>query len=303
MRGEKEESCFNKVKNALFFSNGKPICNFLNGCSYCDVDTESFAKEYLFYCNSYFQQNYFGLLEDERIEFANIIRTAKPNPSSSEFPDFIFDNGFIEHFQITSSQVTRKGATHTRIESNFKCRVNVDAKKIKEEWEETPSFDKIRSKEWVFQNPVHSHSFLIDSFKKNWEHHLMSREKYSGNKKIGIFMIEYPEVALAMCENVYGNWIDGMAHGDMRDQENFNEYRLSRDKELLKYIYDYKSVIKYVVFMNPVRCEVIRTEKILYLLNLMPWEYLIYPMQVYTVSTMSNITMRDPFEKGDGEDE
>ena len=55
--------------------------------------------------------------------------------------------------------------------------------------------------------------------------------------------------------------------------------------------------------MNPVRCEVIRTEKILYLLNLMPWEYLIYPMQVYTVSTMSNITMRDPFEKGDGEDE
>ena len=130
-----------------------------------------------------------------------------------------------------------------------------------------------------------------------------SCKKYSSKKDIGIFMIEYPETALAMCENVYGDWIAGMAQGDMREQESFKDYRLSRDKELLKYIYGFNSVIKYVVFVNPVRCEVICTENIPYLIHLMPWEYLVYPMQVCTVSTVSNITMPVAYAEGDEDDD
>lgn len=126
-----------------------------------------------------------------------------------------------------------------------------------------------------------------------------SYKKYSGKKDIGIFMIEYPEIALAMCENVYGDWTDGMAQGDMREQESFKDYRLSRDKELLKYIYDFSSVIKYVVFVNPVRCEVIRTENIPYLISLMPWDYCIYPMQVSTFDTLLNIEIPVSFTGGD----
>ncbi len=279
MRGEKESACFGRIKSALF------------------------TKSPAFYCNSDFNKNYFGLLENERLEFANIIRTAKPNPSSSEFPDFIFDNGFIEHFQITSSQVNRKGATHAKKESEFWRKVKSETEKIEEEWNETPSFDRVRSESWVFQNPVHSHNFLIDSFKQNWEHHLESYQKYSGKKDIGIFMVEYPETALAMCENVYGDWINGMAQGDMREQESFKDYRLSRDKELLKYIYAFKGVIKYVAFVNPERCEVIRTENIPYLIHLMPWDYLVYPMQVCTMATVSNITVPAPFAEGDENNE
>lgn len=301
IRGEKENLCFNRVKNALFLKNKKPICNSFNGCSCFDVGEDSFIKEHSSYCNFEFNQNYFGLLKKEQIEFANIIRTAKPNPSSSEFPDFIFRGGYIEHFQITSSQVTRKGATHARKESDFRNIVNAGIKKFKEDWNQTPSFDEVRSESWVYQNPAHSYDFLVYSFKKNWEHHLASRKKYSGEKEIGIFMIEYPEIALAMCENVYCNWINGMAQGDMREQESFKEYRLSRDKELLKYIYGFKDEIKYVIFVNTVRCEVIRTENILYLLRLMPWEYVIYPMQVNTVSIFSNITMPATFMEGDEE--
>lgn len=78
-----------------------------------------------------------------------------------------------------------------------------------------------------------------------------SYQKYSGKKDIGIFMIEYPETALAMCENVYGRWIDGMAQGDVREQESFKDYRLSRDKALLNYMYDFRNEIKYVIFVNP----------------------------------------------------
>ena len=116
-------------------------------------------------------------------------------------------------------------------------------------------------------------------------------------------MIEYPETALAMCENVYGDWIAGMAQGDMHEQESFKDYRLSRDKELLKYIYGFNSVIKYVVFVNPVRCEVIRTENIPYLIRLMPWEYLVCPMQVCTVSTVSSITIPVAYAEGDEDDD
>lgn len=275
MRGDKESACFDKIKRALFYKDEMPICN------------------------PDFNKNYFGLLENERHEFANIIRTAKPNPSSSEFPDFIFDNGFIEHFRITSSQITRKGATHAREESEFRRRVGTESEELKEKWNETPSFDGVRSKSWAFQNPAHSYTFLINSFKQNWEHHLESYQKYSGEKDIGIFMLEYPETALAMCENVYGDWIDGMAQGDMREQESFKDYRLSRDKELLKYIYDFNSVIKYVIFVNPVRCEIIRTENIPYLIRLMPWDYLVCPMQVCTMATLSNITVPAFFAEGD----
>ena len=299
MRGDKESACFDKIKHALFYKDGMPICNPFDGCSAITATDDSFAKAHTFYCNSDFNKNYFGLLENERLEFANIIRAAKPNPSSSKFPDFIFDNGFIEHFQITSSQITRKGAFHARKESEFQRRVERETEELKKKWNETPSFDRVRSESWAFQNPAHSYTFLIDSFKQNWERHLESYQKYSGKKDIGIFMIEYPETALAMCENVYGRWIDGMAQGDMREQESFKDYRLSRDKKLLKYIYDFNKIIKYVIFVNPVRCDVIRTKNIPYLIRLMPWDYLVYPMQVCTMATVSNITIPVPYAEGD----
>ena len=298
MRGDKEAKCFDRIKKALFYLNEKPICNPFDGQSCFDVDTATFMENYLFYCNPDFKQNCFGLLESDWVEFTNTIRMAGANPSKSEFPDFIFDNGFIEHFQITSSRITRKGATHAREESEFKRRVDDDVEKLKKEWNETPSFSKVRSESWEFQNPVHSYEFLVESFKQNWENHIQSSKRYSKNKKIGIFMIEYPEIALAMCENVYCDWIDGMAQGDMRQQETFKEYRLSRDKELLKYIYGFKNVIKYVVYVNSIRCEVICTENIPYLQKLLPWEYIIYPMHVSTMSTLSNITIPVSFTEG-----
>ena len=266
-RGEKESACLERIKKGIL------------------------SRE--------FNQNYFGLLTDERIEFANIIRTAKPNPSSSEFPDFIFDNGFIEHFQITSSQVTRKGATHARKESDFRRKVDTETEKLKTEWDKTPSFDAVRSESWAFQNPAHSHEYLMNSFKQNWESHISSSKRFSGEKNIGIFMVEHPEISLAMCENVYDGWINGMSQGDMREQENFKDYRLSRDKALLNYMYDFRSEIKYVIFVNPQRSEVIRTANIPYLLQLMPWDYFIYPMQVCTMATVHNISIPNSLAKGD----
>lgn len=303
MRGDCELRCLNAVKNMVFCRNGQPMQNPFTHKTYLDVSTDEFKKDGIWLVNSDCCKSYFGLLENDREEFESVLRVAQPNPDASRFPDFIFENGFIEHFQVTSSAVTKKGAKHTKKESEFHRRVDADTEKLKAEWNETPSFDAVRSKSWAFTNPTHSYEFLADSFKHNWEHHMESYGKYTGSKQIGIFMVEYPEFALAMCENVYQDWIDGMSQGDMREQEKFKEYRLSRDKKLLQYVYQFKDKIKYVIFLNCKRIEVIRTENIPYLIKLLPWDYVIYPFMVNTVASVYNISVPvDPKQEGEIDD-
>ena len=303
MRGDCELKCLNFVKNLVFCKNGQPMQDPFTYKTYLDVSNDEFKEDRTTLVNSECHKSYFGLVENDREEFESVLRVAQPNPDASHFPDFIFENGFIEHFQVTSSAVTRKGATHTKKESEFRRRVDDDTKKLKAEWNETPSFDNVRAKSWAFTNPSHSYEFLDDSFRHNWEHHLESYEKYTGPKKIGIFMVEYPEFALAMCENIYQDWINGMSQGDMREQEEFHEYRLSRDKDLLQYIYQFKNIIKYVIFLNHTRIEVIRTENIPYLIKLLPWDYVICPLMANTVASVYNISVpKDLKQEGDADD-
>lgn len=291
MRGECESNCLNLVKDAVFCRDGQPLKHPLTHKSYVDVSKDEFERDKMLFINSECRRSYFGLLEKDRDEFENILRIAQPNAEASKFPDFVFENGFIEHFQITSSLLTRKGATHTKKEREFFRKVDVEKNKIECEWNQTPSFDRVRSASWSCSNPTHSHKFLINSFKNNWEHHMKSYKKYTGLKEIGIFMVEYPEFALAMHENVYHNWIDGMSHGDMREQETFKDYRLSRDKTLLEYIYEFRDSIKYVIFVNYKRFEVIQTKNIPYLISIIPWDYVIYPLHVITSSSLYNISV------------
>lgn len=303
MRGEKEKQCLERIKDVTFTKDGMPIKHPFTGKIHTEISDDEFVKEQIWYIDDNCHKNYFGLLEADRNEFEQILRKVEPNQKPSDFPDFVFTNGFIEHFQVTSSSVTRKGSNHAKKESEFKHRVETETKQIENEWNQTPSFEEVRSKSWAFSNPVHSHEFLITSFKNNWEHHMDSYRKYNGAKEIGIFMVEYPEVALSMCENMYCDWINGMSQGDMRGQEKFNEYRLSRDKKLLEYIYQFREQIKYVIFVNQVRYEVIRTENIPYLLKLMSWDFVIYPLTVNTVSTVKNISVSANLGQGGEQDD
>ena len=294
MRGEKEQACLDSIKEALFTYHGHLLIHPFTGKTHEEITNEEFLQEELWYVNNESSKHYFGLLEEDRQEFAFILRIAKANEKKSEFPDFIFENGFIEHFQITSSKTTRKGSEHIRTLHNFDLTVAQEAEQIKQEWNESPNFEKIRSRQWVLDNPDHNYYYLTQSFKKNWEHHIQSLKKYSGNKEIGIFLIEYTDVALSMVENVYKDWIDGMSQGDMREEEKFHCYRLSRDKEILKYVYDYRDWLKYVIFVYCDGFEVIRLDNIPYLLKLLPWEYIVYPMTVRTVSSLYSQSIKMP---------
>lgn len=303
MQGEREKECLNRVKKAVFYQDNQLIHNPFSNQTYKDASDEDFKRERNFFVNSEWCKCCFGLLESERTELEDILRTVKANPTKSAFPDFLFDHGFIEHFQITSSAVTKKGSVHIKRDKEFRQRVDAERSKFVSECSENLSLNKPLSKSWDNPNPKHSYKFLVESFKRNWESHMKSYRKYDGSKQIGIFMIEHPELALKMCEEVCPEWENGMSCGDLKPSEKFCEYRLSRDKNLLEYVYQFKNEIKYVLFVNQCRVEVIRTENIPYLITRLPWNYEIYPLDVTTSISVDLISMEKLRNQGDAIDD
>ncbi len=84
----------------------------------------------------------------------------------SEFPDFIFRKGFIEHFQVTSSKTTRKGAEHKKDEQAFKSAVQKEQEEVRKQWEHEMECNTLRSTSWTFEYGAHSYEDLKKSFFK-----------------------------------------------------------------------------------------------------------------------------------------
>ena len=273
LHGEKEKRCLNRVRQSAFWKDGKVIVNPVDKKNFQDASDEAFQKNQIWYINPDFYKCCFGLEEEDRIEIIEILRNARTNEIASNFPDFVFDYGFIEHFQISSSKLSRKGAAHTKKMMEFKAGIQKDIEKTIAECNEYLQIQNASDKYWAISNPEHTYEFLKGSFKAHWKKHIRSLEAYSGNKDCGIFMIEYTDRALEMFENIYSDWKNGMSQGDMRAPERILDYRLSRDKAMLEYIYGYRNQIKYVVFVYSSGVEVIRVENIPYITNPLPWQY------------------------------
>jgi len=212
MRGEAERKCFNLVKQHLK------------------------------------AEDFFGTtVEDDRL-IRKIIDTAWENPKSSEFPDFIFDEGFVEHFQVTSSKVTRKGSTRrtedAEIDRDYENRVQSVMEKTPKDaitirTVETPQ-------QWYKAN---SYEYFRDSFERSFEDHMDSLRKYKGEKKHSVFMIEYSDAALCMSKRLPENQLLEVSYGDLLSKEN-PAYRLSRDTELLQYVFDKSDLVEFVIFVD-----------------------------------------------------
>lgn len=258
MRGEKEKRCLEIVK--MDFMNNYP-------------------------------SRFFGLNYEEVEELNQILDEIKANEELSKFPDFTFDNGFIEHFQITSSkEEIGKGSEHIKEINNFECKIRKEKLKIQDE-------KNFTSKHWIMKYSEHSHEYLVNSLMKNWNSHFESFQKYEGKRDIAIFMVQYLDMALEMYENVYENWVDGMNNGDLRKPEKLDCYRITRDKEILEYIYEFKEKIKYVIFVYGEKCEIIKLENIPYILKLIPWNYAIAPkmnaMLISSTYKIPNVVIGD----------
>ena len=190
----------------------------------------------------------FAMSYEDDLVIDNALSSARPNPQSSSFPDFVFDGGFIEHFQVTSSYENRKGSTMERENSEL---VRDFYKRTVEATENLPS-DCMTIQSVSGPNmwhKQHSYENFCDSFISNFESHLASMRKYSGNKEYGIFLIEYADSALCMSKRYAADLMTEVSYGDLLTREN-PTYRLSRDIDLLTYVYDKRDEIEFVIFVD-----------------------------------------------------
>lgn len=190
--------------------------------------------------------------------------SAKPNKHLSEFPDFIFEQGFIEHFQVTSAKESSKGDNNRISEVNFKKESQKKFDHDKQGFLNSMPCHGTLSTDILEMNcPEYSYEFFIDSFKRNFEKHIHSLDNYNGNKSIGIFMIERTGARVTVLKN-----------GRFR-----KFYKIEYDKNLLAYLYAFVDKLKYLICFwgdtqgdlgGDISCEIIEISKIPELINKVP---------------------------------
>lgn len=219
MRGEKEARCLNMVKDFLFKNNIS------------------------FYC-------------DNKLEIIKLISSVKKNPVSSEFPDFISKHCLIEHFQVTSSKETRKGAEHCINQNKFLKDIKTQTNNFYEDMNKTMPTNKLVVQKSQATYNYYTYQNYEKSFKKNWEKHIKSLEKYNVKKDKAIFLIEYNGAPLTC----------------IRNQKVPESYNFSEDVNLLEYIYGFRDRIHYVIFIDGQHCQIIETKLIDNLVKMIPKE-------------------------------
>lgn len=224
-------------------------------------------------------ENYYGLSEEDIAEFTKCLNSSTPNENSSEFPDFICDNGFIEHFQVTSSVDNKKGSKQIKEEFQFKNTVSSEVEEFQKNY--MPNSNTFYHNR--FQHPIHSHNYFVQSFKKHWEHHIKSLNNYKISKQVGIFLVEYKDSKLYMLEQIKDNSIP-----PSRRQKQFDYYDITKDKEVLNYIYNFKNEVQFVIMVCGEHIMVVKVSSIPQIINKMDCEYQIVGGE-YTVTAFTSI--------------
>ncbi len=222
---------------------------------------------------------YFGTTLEDCEQIKRIVLSAEPNPENSRFPDFISEEGFIEHFQISSGKTTRNGSLHKRDIAKFNSDYESGLEEFKENTNKNLEIGVCKSYCLDMEYKEHSYENLVSSMQASWKHHMDGLRKYNGVKKVGIFLIEYNEMALSMIEDKYAS-MNGLGIGDLRSQECFSDYRLSRDIHMFDFLYEYRDNIQYVIYVCSTYIEIIKVENIFKIKSLLPWEYRIAPMHM-----------------------
>lgn len=271
MSKQEEQRILDRVFDYMFCDD--PILNK----SYKEVSDNYFLEHsYLFMTNQLHKCMY-GFIDTEIPAFLNSIRQATPNPNPNDFPDFLLPDGFIEHFEVTSSECIRHGdAKQKMAEGQLNKQIQKDIQKRIDESNGDPILLERFDYDCKNLYPRHTYEYFVESFQKNFENHLISLSKYDGIKNKRIFLIDYPDLALTMVEDTYRNVKKGVQIGDLRQQQYVEWYQLSRDKAMLNYLYSLRDKIDVVIFVNGKGIvELIKVENIPELLKMLPWDFII----------------------------
>lgn len=217
MHGEQEKECFEQVRKIAKGKNDTRLLSFLN--------------------------------------------KATANSESSLFPDFLFDGGFIEHFQVSAANENKKGSKHNIAVNDFERESKTTFEQERNEFLQSPprknpvigTYDmKVVKHEMAC--PEYSYENFVKSFKRNFDKHILSLQKYKGDKSIGIFLIELVGANITIMRN---NCFRAF-------------YRLAIDRELLTYINQYAEYLKFIIFVSADSYEILELNEIPKLLDNLP---------------------------------
>ena len=190
----------------------------------------------------------FGLEINDKDTLWHLLENCTSN-KDTKFPDFIGDQGFIEHFQISSSKTTKKGQEHTKRLNQFKKQSENIINNLNHEEIDIHKPLEIAHITNIMKYPEHFYEYLLESLKSTWDKHLNSLNNYKGPNSIKVFMIQYNDIgALQMYEN-YPNEIEGIFIGDFPKHKTI-DYRFTRDNYILDYLYKYNQIIDYAIFIS-----------------------------------------------------
>lgn len=284
---DSEQMAINRIRRLLFFDKLEmPIKR--GNKTFDELNDNIFIKNFYLYTNDI--RNFYGLDKKDFGNVLNLIRKAKKNKETT-FPDFIYKAGLIEHFKVTASKETGKGSAEIIEQKKFEKSIELDKKQFIEYCNNNPSFTKVRSKSWDRIGVSYSYENLVKSIKKNWEKHIESLNNYKHNKETKIFLIDNCEFALEMIEDMYKNCPGEIRIDYCRKPEHFYNYRLSRDKQLLNYFYQFKNKVDFIIFYYEESFEIIKLKNIPYLLQQLPWDYMIMPRNVIITERIDNISV------------
>ena len=250
---------------------------------------------------------FFAISSKDCKEITSFILNAKENDKPSEFPDFIFEGGFIEHFEVTSSHSNRNGSTIKHEKYQLKKEAEAKEKAFMEEMNETPCYEGklIKTDTWFSK---HTYDDFCLSFKRAWENHIDSLKKYDGDKSNSFFMFQYSDSALRT-KTLYTNIKQGLRYGDLlKDDRDYIGYRITRDTNLLDYIYSFNGVIKYVIFVNEDRflgdkIEIVSVENIPEIIKIVKGRFDFSCAMIGASHNTYGISHKNPFYKGNGDNE
>lgn len=217
-----------------------------------------------------FHSSAFGFSLEDWQSFCSILAFAEPNNEPSKFPDFMCANSVIEHFEITATKEGRKG-------SEFKKNHEPFFKSAQKDVGGALTSDDPKSFVRTFGYPDRDHALLLDSLERNLKSHIASLEAYAVNHEVitSVFIIEYQEHGLEMIENIYASIGGGRVFGDLREQQKFKNYRMSRDRKALDLLYGFADKLDIVVFAGVDDIEIIKLSEIPSMLELMPWPFVV----------------------------
>ena len=178
---------------------------------------------------------------------SKIFKTFIRNNDSSIFPDFFFDGGIIEHFEVTSSVEGRKGSAFRMAEAtdqkeNDKFFEQLDSEFRNSEYR--PGTYHIETRENIYE--CFSYESFVESFKKNTLKHIDSLNKSPYTNGTVVFLIEQRSGRLGIYENGIFNRF----------------YRVYEDKNILLFIKEYLANVNYIFFTAIGYYEILDLSKI-----------------------------------------